>query len=92
MFHIQAGFEALITVDNASLPEYQVAMSEDGNTVTCWIPSEEGKVRVYLLLNRGSTSRLNQHNSEVCGEMGGPKNGSRCGYNWVSICGWSSSG
>ncbi|KAJ7162068.1 hypothetical protein C8R46DRAFT_1193867 [Mycena filopes] len=34
---------AWITVDGQGLPEYDVQISEDEKTVTCWVPSEAGK-------------------------------------------------
>ncbi|KAJ7162085.1 hypothetical protein C8R46DRAFT_954978 [Mycena filopes] len=34
---------AWITVDGQGLPEYDVQISEDEKTVTCWVPSEVGK-------------------------------------------------
>lgn len=43
-------FEAWITVDDAELPQYDPQVSEDGITMSCWIPSEVGKVRRFPLL------------------------------------------
>jgi hypothetical protein len=38
-------FEARVEVENVDLEEYDVKVSPDGKEATCWIPSEEGKVR-----------------------------------------------
>jgi hypothetical protein len=37
-------FDANVVVDNVALPEYDVATDTQTKTVTCWIPSEAGKV------------------------------------------------
>ncbi|RXW17327.1 hypothetical protein EST38_g8517 [Candolleomyces aberdarensis] len=37
------GFSAWITVDGTPLPEYLVAVDEQANRVSCWIPGEAGK-------------------------------------------------
>lgn len=39
------GFSAWIVVDGDPLPEYLVAIDDSAHRVSCWIPSEEGKVR-----------------------------------------------
>ncbi|KAJ7162080.1 hypothetical protein C8R46DRAFT_343171 [Mycena filopes] len=36
-------FSAWITIEGQEVPEYDVQISEDEKTVTCWIPSEVGK-------------------------------------------------
>lgn len=33
-----------IVVDGEPLPEFDVKVSDDAKTISCWIPSEEGKV------------------------------------------------
>lgn len=38
-------FEVCISVEGTELPEYNVTIDEQSRTVTCWIPSEVGKVR-----------------------------------------------
>jgi hypothetical protein len=38
------GVEAAITVGGIELPRYQVIRDTPNDTVTCWIPSEAGKV------------------------------------------------
>jgi hypothetical protein len=40
-------FEAAVVVDDLELPEYCIKTDHDTKTVTCWIPSEAGKVRYY---------------------------------------------
>lgn len=40
------GFEASISVDGVHLPEYNVTMDGGEKRVSCWIPSEAGKVRL----------------------------------------------
>lgn len=37
-------FEVCVLVEGAELPEYNVTTDEKSKTVTCWIPSEQGKV------------------------------------------------
>ncbi|KDQ60960.1 hypothetical protein JAAARDRAFT_124211 [Jaapia argillacea MUCL 33604] len=37
------GFSAWITSEGSAVREYEVAVDEKANRVTCWIPSEEGK-------------------------------------------------
>ncbi|KAF7305833.1 hypothetical protein HMN09_00737300 [Mycena chlorophos] len=37
------GFNAWITIDNQPVPEYQVDISADQTSVTCWVASELGK-------------------------------------------------
>jgi hypothetical protein len=39
------GFSAWIVVDGNPLPEYLITVDENAHKVSCWIPSEEGKVR-----------------------------------------------
>lgn len=41
-------FSAWIEIDEARCEEYAVEISEDLATVTCWIPSETGKVGRWL--------------------------------------------
>jgi hypothetical protein len=36
---------AYITIDNKKLPEYKVEKTLSGNAISCYIPSEAGKVR-----------------------------------------------
>lgn len=43
MLHLN-GFDAWIEVDGEELKTYNVEVSDDRLTVTCWIPSEAGKV------------------------------------------------
>lgn len=38
------GFSAWIVVDGKPLPEYLVAVDQNQHRVSCWVPSEEGKV------------------------------------------------
>lgn len=41
------GFSAWITVgDEERLPEYLVAVDSEEHRVSCWVPGEEGKVRM----------------------------------------------
>jgi len=40
-----------IVVDDQPLEEHQVEMKGDGGTTTCWIASEEGKVRSDRVLS-----------------------------------------
>jgi hypothetical protein len=40
-------FETAVVVDDLELPEYCTKTDHDAKTVTCWIPSEAGKVRYY---------------------------------------------
>lgn len=40
-----ANYSAWIEVDGKELSEYDVQYSDNGTRVTCWIPSEAGKVR-----------------------------------------------
>jgi len=37
------GFSAWIVVDGTQVPEYLVAVDNDTNRVSCWIPGEEGQ-------------------------------------------------
>ena len=39
-----ANYSAWIEVDGKALPEYDIQYSDNGTRVTCWIPSETGKV------------------------------------------------
>lgn len=41
-------FEVCISVEGTELPEYSVTIDEQSRTVTCWIPSEVGKVRAKI--------------------------------------------
>jgi hypothetical protein len=36
-------FSAWITIEDTKLEEFNVEVSDDGNSVTCWIASEVGK-------------------------------------------------
>lgn len=38
-------FSAWIEVDGVELPQHGVEYSQDEKTATCWIASEDGKVR-----------------------------------------------
>lgn len=40
------GFSAWITVGDEALPEYLVAVDDEAHRVSCWIPGDEGKVRI----------------------------------------------
>lgn len=42
------GVEAAIAIDGVELPRYRVQRDSLNDTVTCWIPSEAGKVRSRL--------------------------------------------
>lgn len=42
------GVEAAIAIDGVELPRYRVQHDNLNNTVTCWIPSEAGKVQSML--------------------------------------------
>ncbi len=43
-------FFAWIEVDGDHLPEYRVEYSREKKQVKCWIPSQAGKVRLWLVL------------------------------------------
>ena len=47
MLHLDS-FSAWISVDKVGLQAYAIEYSTDGKQATCWIPSEEGKVRQPL--------------------------------------------
>ena len=42
-------FHATIRVDGEDLSEYDVQVDDNEKQVSCWIPSEAGKVMVILL-------------------------------------------
>jgi hypothetical protein len=52
------GFSAWIDIDGVNLLQHDVKISDDRNSVSCWIVSEVGKVRL-ISFSRGS------HNSPV---------------------------
>ena len=39
-------FEASISIDGVRLPEYNVVVDARKKIITCWVPSEVGKVRL----------------------------------------------
>jgi hypothetical protein len=41
------GFSAWIAVDNTPLDAHSVEFSPDGKSVSCWVASEAGKVRLW---------------------------------------------
>lgn len=43
-------FHAEIKVDDIELPEYDVQVDQDRKIVSCWVPSEAGKVSLRWLL------------------------------------------
>jgi hypothetical protein len=59
MLHWQE-FSAWVTIEGVEAPEYAVEVSEDEKTVTCWIPSELGKVPPSPLSGSNS-KRPNAH-------------------------------
>lgn len=38
------GVEAAVVINDIELPQYQIEYDDANKTVTCWIPSEAGKV------------------------------------------------
>ena len=40
-----SGFRVSVYSDGEDLKEYSVEVSPDGKKVTCWVPSQSGKVR-----------------------------------------------
>jgi hypothetical protein len=44
-------FEAVIRMDGEDLEEYGTNVSSDGKTISCWVPSQEGKVPSANLCN-----------------------------------------
>lgn len=42
------GYSAWITVDGIELKQYSVEVSPNGDSASCWVPSEAGKVRIYF--------------------------------------------
>jgi hypothetical protein len=42
------GVEAAVSVNDVELPRYQTTFDTPNDTVTCWVPSEAGKVRSKL--------------------------------------------
>lgn len=65
------GFSAWIVVDGNPLPEYLVAVDNSAHRVSCWIPSEEGKVRAILLHNKNNLLKRPQTFSVYWKDHGG---------------------
>ncbi len=42
------GIKVKISVDNAEIPEYMVEKDFEQQKVTCWIPSQVGKVSAFI--------------------------------------------
>ncbi|KAJ7680828.1 hypothetical protein DFH06DRAFT_1164302 [Mycena polygramma] len=70
-------FTAWITVDDVEVSEYGVEVSEDENTVTCWVPSELGK---KFTVNWTNTSASRRHPISGELEMDGTSSGSKIIY------------
>ncbi len=51
---------AWISVDDAPLPEFGEEVFHADRKVTCWIPSEAGKVRLLPMLNGDPLSKFIQ--------------------------------
>ena len=64
------GFKAWISVDSAELEQYDINLSGDSNTITCWIPSEAGKVLGYFSILCKNDS-YSQSTKEFYSEMEG---------------------
>ena len=43
-------YDVCVAVDNEQLPEFDVVVEEEERKVTCWIPSEAGKVLYSALV------------------------------------------
>lgn len=43
-------FHAKVKVDGIELPEYDVQIDLDRKCVSCWVPSEAGKVNVAMVV------------------------------------------
>ena len=43
-------YSVAIVVDGEPLPEFDVNISDDAKTASCWIPSEAGKVSFHYVV------------------------------------------
>jgi hypothetical protein len=55
------GVEAAVTINDAELPCYQVNRDYVHDTITCWIPSEAGKVRLENISQRPGNNNTFPH-------------------------------
>jgi len=52
-------FEASVSIDNVNLTEYNVVVDAKKKIITCWIPSEAGKVSsVFLIFEARSQNNV----------------------------------